>query len=505
MIRFRDDEGSMPLAMLLIVVSVTLSTLMTPMVLTQINATRVDGRRVHALHAAQAGIDIAMGHIRAADDGAGNGVLAGLPCGPFSGSVGAGTTARYQVTIRYYREDPRGQTATWLNSNELKCFAGSGTAATPLYALLAADGTDAGSGAFGSVPQRSLAATYIFQTTNQNIPGGLIHIYKTDTSDDLCLDATTSAPAANASLRVQPCDANNLAQIWVYNQNLTISLSASRNSSMPLGMCVDVAPPQGAGTEARLQPCGTTTLPRQQWSINDSANFEGTSDGTNLNGRCLVVQSPDTPGSLIVMGGGGCGGPYDNYHTFSVEASVGAGAAGPTSGQVVNFSQFGRCIDVTEFNPNKGYLIVWPCKQAPDPTKIGWNQRFTMPPIDPATNSGTGQITTKDDSGQLWCLRSPGSTANGSYVTVIHCPANATDETTWTFYTQGATYATSFIAVDSEGYCLAPTDPKKDRYTGGGYNVSKIRVADCDGSTAQKWNAPPNILRPFPLKDIAEK
>src|SRR5919112_154102 len=76
----KDDTGSLPLAMLLILVSVSLSTLMTPMVLSQIDSTRVDSRRVHALHAAQAGLDVAMAHIRAADDGAGNGRIAKLPC-----------------------------------------------------------------------------------------------------------------------------------------------------------------------------------------------------------------------------------------------------------------------------------------------------------------------------------------------------------------------------------------------------------------------------------------
>ena len=38
----RDDEGSMPLAMLLILISVTLSGLMTPMVLSQVQSTRTE-------------------------------------------------------------------------------------------------------------------------------------------------------------------------------------------------------------------------------------------------------------------------------------------------------------------------------------------------------------------------------------------------------------------------------------------------------------------------------
>ena len=35
--------------------------------------------------------------------------------------------------------------------------------------------------------------------------------------------------------------------------------------------------------------------------------------------------------------------------------------------------------------------------------------------------------------------------------------------------------------------------------------ISKIIVVECGPSTLQKWNAPPNIVAPLPLKDIAEK
>src|SRR5260370_5090797 len=108
------DSGLIVLVVLLPLVGVMLSALLVPIVLTQINSTRDDLSRVHDLGAAQSGLDVAVGHIRAANDGAGHGVLASLPCGPFSGQVGAGGTARYQVTIGYYGTDPQGQSGAWL-------------------------------------------------------------------------------------------------------------------------------------------------------------------------------------------------------------------------------------------------------------------------------------------------------------------------------------------------------------------------------------------------------
>jgi hypothetical protein len=267
-------------------------------------------------------------------------------------------------------------------------------------------------------------------------------------------------------------------------------------------MCVEMTAPQSSGKNAVVSDCTTVTQPRQQWSITDSANLQGTTDGVNLNGTCLVVQNPNVAGSNVV--GGGCGGPYNNVHTWSLEAQVGAGAAGGNTDQVVNFSQFGRCMDITDVNVNKGFLIVWPCKQAPDPNKVLWNQKFTMPEINPMTNSGTGRVTTTDPgNGVTYCLKSPGSTAPGRYVTVVPCPANVTVDTTWTFFGHNSSYSTSYILVDYQSNCMAPTDPAVDKFPSG-QNISKIVMATCDGSTAQKWNAPPNVQLLFPLKDINE-
>lgn len=500
-----DDTGSLTVAMLLAMVGLALSALLVPMMVTQVGSTREEVRRSRELAAAQAGIDVALGHIRAAADPAGNGVLATLPCGPLAGSVGAGGT-RYEVTIDYFTLDPQGRSDDWVAANRISCLAGGGPYSSPKYALLRATGTAAPSGAFSTVPTRSLRGTYTFQTTNQNIAGGLVHVYKTATSLDLCMDAGSGSPAAGANLQMQPCSAGSVQQKFAYNANLTLVLVATKTPSQPLGMCLDAGSPHAAGRVVTFQPCASTTEPRQQWSINDSANFEGTTNGQTLDGFCFNVQTPNTPGSFVVLGtGANCRKGYDNIETFQPEAAVGAGAAGAAAGQLVNFSQFGRCLDVTEQNVNFAYLIAWPCKQAPDPTKVAWNQKWALPVIPEKASSATGRITT--NPGSLYCLQSPGSTAAGQYVRSVACPAGDPPENmTWTVFGDTGSYASSYRIQDHHGYCLAPTDPAAmppDLYPKGQV-ISKIVVTACTGSTLQKWNAPPNIQQSLPLKDVGE-
>ena len=103
--------------------------------------------------------------------------------------------------------------------------------------------------------------------------------------------------------------------------------------------------------------------------------------------------------------------------------------------------------------------------------------------VDPVTNQGKGRVTTTNPSTNVtYCLKSPGSTAPGRYVTVVQCPTNTTTETTWTFYGHNTNYSTSYILVDYQGNCMTPTDPAVDKYSSG-QNISKIVMAPCTGST----------------------
>ncbi|TQS45398.1 RICIN domain-containing protein [Cryptosporangium phraense] len=505
----KDDRGSLPVALLVTMVGVLLSTLLVNTVIGQNTTTRVEVARVAALNAAQTGLDVALGHIRAADNGSGAGVLSALPCLDLDGTLAAVTGANrasYTVSIDYYQVDPQNRPAQWLNDHTIRCVLGSGAFSTPAYALLKATGSyKSGSGA---TTNRTLQATYTFKTSDVNIPGGLVHVYKTASTPDLCFDAGSGSPIAGTPLAMQPCTYGSVAQTWAYNPNLTISLVSSKTPTMPLGMCLDAGTPEAAGSVIYLQPCALVTLPQQQWSYNDSANFEGTTNGSTLNGLCMNVQSPNTAGSFLALGstsGGKCRAGTNTIVNFFPEPTTGAGAAGASANQLVNFRQFGRCLDVTQQNVSATFLIAWQCKQAPNPANVTWNQKWTLPTLVTGTTGVTALVTT--NKGGLYCLRSPRSTVRAQYVVIVSCTAGATNqELQWTFYGDTGVYATSYTIVDASGYCLAPTnpdDPNPDFYSSG-QKISKIVVATCDGSALQKWNAPTSILQTLPLKDISE-
>jgi hypothetical protein len=170
-----SDEGSLPFAMLLTLVAVMLTALLVPIVLGQIGSGRVADQRTQALHAAATGLEVVEGQLRAAVDNNGNGDHTMLPCGPVSnewtasGTVNAASAARYEFTVDYLSEDPRGRDDAWVAANRITCAAGDGTSSTPMYGLLRSTGTQGSS-------TRRLRATYVFRTDSSTIPGGLIDI-----------------------------------------------------------------------------------------------------------------------------------------------------------------------------------------------------------------------------------------------------------------------------------------------------------------------------------------
>lgn len=492
--RRRDETGSMPLAMLITVVGMLLSGVLASTMTVQMDSTRHAVQRQHALDAAQSGLDVVVGQIRTATDGTNsngfdsNGVLNKLPCGPVIGAVGAGGVAAYSVTVSY--------TST-KSGAAIACHGAKG----PAYAKLVASGTDVASGI-----TRTLRATYAFRTTNKNIAGGLLRIYKTATSKDLCVQATGTA------IVVQPCVSGSSLQTWAYNPNLTISLVSSITDAMPLGQCIDAgAVPHTTNNAAvSLQPCGAVTLPRQQWSFNDNGNLEGTSNGSSTDSTCLNVQSPDTAGSAIVLKTvSGCGQAYGNVMDYNPDATMGAGAAGPDTGQLVNYKQFGRCLDVPKQDWTWNYMSAWPCKQKPDPTQITWNQKWTTPALATGASSATGTISTQPASTAFRACLSTGSTTGPtSFVDLTQCPSGAPPATMkWTVYGDTGDYATSYTIVNGYGNCMSASDPDDPAtvFHTSGNKISTVIVLPCTGSLFQKWNADPFALRPRALTDIAEQ
>jgi Tfp pilus assembly protein PilX len=505
--RFRRDErGSLPLAMMLTLVGTSLSTLMVPVVIGQVRDTAATIDRAKALHAAQAGIDMVIGGIRASA-----GSIANLICipvaAPLLGAIGSGLPGRYQVSVEYQDDAHKPIPCASKLSHLLT---------VPSYAVITSLGTAEGSTGKAVNPvdarTRTLTATYVFRFTNANVEGGLVRFY----GGTYCLDAGSGSPGVGTIVTTQPCNPGSSRQTFAYTKYLTLQLISSKTAANPLGMCVDSGASPVSGALLLFQVCGTSvTVPYyQRWNLNDSSNFQATSSTGALGSFCMHAKAGATKGAFMEVVT--CGGAADNTRTFAPDASVGAGAAGAPY-NLVNFKQFGRCVDVTNFDTTLGYLIVWPCKQAPNPLSVAWNQRFSVPLAPGGSGTVSGRITTYDNTktNKTYCLTTYKKDAATHFVTMKACPA-LTDLSEdgkiveWKVSYQEDTYGASFIIRDTYDRCLSPTnldDPKlpTDDIFKGSTVVSKLTAAVCDGSKLQKWNAPANIEDPTPLKNVGEK
>jgi type II secretory pathway pseudopilin PulG len=506
-----DDRGSMPLAMLLVLVGTSLSAILAGVVVTSVRNSDYGIRREQSLNAAQAGLDAARAQIRGAadgsknDDGDDNGDAGRLPCGPLNGYVDAAGTVSYSVQIRYYATDPQAMDDAQRATSKIGCSTLYGPDAVPAYALFTATGT----AVRDKTATRTLEGTYIVHTNNANISGGLIHVTKAAAADpDMCLDAGSGDPAVNDVATIQPCNAGKLSQAWQYMDTLQIQLVSSQTPAHKQGMCLDSAATHANNNKVYMGLCETVTPAqyRQAWSFDDSARLVGSNkQGTNVDSYCFKVASTTTNGSGLYLIT-----PTSSCSTWSADANVGAGAAasaaGRAVGMLVNYQQFGRCLDVTEQNITYGYMIAWPCKQNPDMSNVTWNQRYTLPALPSGTNGldsnkAVGVITTTK-TGTVYCLQSPQVVGAGNYVNPKACVTGQNNQQ-WTVYGRTASYATSYQIVDGTGkYCLQP-DPS-DLYSTGA-SIAKIKVATCNGSTLQKWNASKNVTDALALKDLNEK
>jgi hypothetical protein len=525
--RLRDDEGSMALALLAVVITMLVGGLMLPMLVTQDRSSRFDTTRVHSLDSAQTGIDVVLGQIRAATRTDRNGNVWGdagsLPCGPISGSANgtsgggdAASAGTYSVSIAYYTADPS-------TASKMLCAPGYGPydpttqSRTPRFARISSTGTDGPPGNGGSAG-RTVVTTYVFQTDDANIPGGIIRLFPDSSGGKWCMDAGSATPAANTPVQLATCSSSTppaAQQVFAYRQDLSIQLVSSVTDANPAGMCLDTAStPHAAGVGIVLKTCAVADVTRcsditacspwnQQWSVNDNAHIEGAksdrSDPTKQfkDGFCIDAASQ----SAVPLTLQPCAGStQDSRQTWIPSPTTGAGMAGATYGQEVDFGQFGTCLDVTGQNPDSTYLIMYTCKQDPNPAQVTWNQVFKP---SPALGTGPTHVLLKtiDNNGgggypnpTTFCLLSPG-TAGGYVRVVTPCPASPTGLYDWTVYTlqdgsgNDLPYKEKYQIVDSTGLCLAP-GPNGDLYLG---QYLKVVTAQCDGSTAQKWNANPSL------------
>jgi hypothetical protein len=529
-LRAQGERGSLPMAVLVMLVGIGLSATFAPMAINQRKATTFDMARVHSLNAAQAGMDVTVGKIRAAI-GSQGGDPTKLPCTvsadqstpiPVTGAVGTGT-ASYSVLLQYYVSDP----VAHPGATPMRCVTGYGTYDTasgsvvPSYVKITSTGTD-GPSANGGTQGRTLTAVYSFDVDNSNISGGIVRSYpaSADGSAQWCLDVGSGTPTDGVTqVSLQPCSTSFPAapqQVFAYRTDLTLQLTTSIGTvvggvTYRNGLCIDDAAfnsgstAPASGTALVLKQCGPLGSPvwSQQWSFDDHSSLQAptsssASTGT-LSGLCMTVTS-HAAGVPVKLG------TCDNNLTSPTDAwipspAVGAGAAtAATSNQWINFQQFGRCINVPNSDPNAVYIIAPGCKQNPRQASVAANQKLFY--------DSTHKWFYLTLSGTNWCLYS----SNTAYVTnstvgrilVTRCTSPASGisaaQMQWT-RTSPATdptlsYSQQYRFLDSTGLCMSlatmPTVPG-DVY-GSTYSVwPKLVTATCDLSTLQQWNASNNV------------
>lgn len=485
----------MAMLLMVVLVGLMLGALLVPMLITQARTTRSDATRVQALNAAQAGIDVTLGLIRAGVTSVW-GDSSKLPCGPLSGTM-VNSVAAYSVTIEYFIADPDNVST----AAAMKCAAGYGTfdpatsATTPGFARFTSTGT-VGQATNGSTAGRTLVSTYVFRTSNQNILGGLVQSAPAG-STALCMDVGPSS--AGTAVLLQPCGESTpkaAQQVFGYRTDLTLQLISSITAANPRGLCLDSAhTPAVSGDAVQLDQCGLLGSPAaftQQWSYNDFGQYQAATANSVTTGTLApLCMNVATQAANQVVTLGACNSKW------IPSPSVGPGAAALP--QWANFGEFGRCIDVTATNPNSSFLINYPCKQNPFAGAKTWNQLFQAPAIPNGQSSVTGQISTCNSTpattsasvcnAQKYCLTSPATM--GDYVTVATCVTGNTRQT-WTIYDgdNSLNYSTKYTVV-SNSLCLGlggkgPIPAEA--------NWSTIDVETCSGTTDQKWNAQPSLL-----------
>ena len=483
--RLSDERGSIAVLMMVVLVGLMLSALLIPTIITQDRATRFDTTRVQALDAAQAGIDVALGMIRASVR-AGIGDSTGLPCGPLTGAVTSNNAAAYAVTIEYFTADPVTQPDP--ADRAMACVAGYGTfdttsgATTPGYARFTSTGT-VGAAANGSTAGRTLSTTYVFRTGNVNRLGGVIQL---DAANSLCMDAGSPTASAGTPVVLQPCSRSippAAQQVFAYRTDLTVQLLSSITAANPNGLCLDTArTPAGSGDAVQLSRCGPLGVPAtytQQWSYNDNGQYQAAQANSATTGAlpnlCINVAAPVALQHLFVDG---CGTGW------IPSQSVGPGAAAPP--QWINAGEAGRCIDMTAQDVGRAFLINYPCKQNPFPGAKTWNQLFRAPAIPTGQASVAGSI---DTYGGQYCLTSPG--VDGAAVTLKPCQIGSLQQT-WTIYggDKSLTYSGKYTVVNGS-LCLSLGAPNPSLP-----QWSIVDVETCSGTLEQKWNANANVLNP---------
>jgi Tfp pilus assembly protein PilX len=466
-------------------------------------------------------------------------------------------TEAYKTVVTYFATDPTSHendaSTSWWTNNAIGCKAGV-VKSTPSYAFLQSFGSAAGvTGLSTTEGDRALHAVYQFRTTTSFTVGGRISEYNAANQFSLCLDAGSN-PTIGTVPTMQPCQAlGTPSQTWQYRNDLSVFYGGNTMLNLCIQMVGGTANGSGSslyytGGTPTLETCSGTgtgatypyspaTQQLQEWGFNDNGHLSAPIGGGDVEegsgGACLepsgaTSTTPAATGASLVISS--CDTATTGDTAWDPDPQVGAGSAlvyytgasGQTSplgvpassatSQYVNFSEFGRCLDVTGQNPNADHLIDYPCKQAPSFCKLTWNQVWTFTTSGSygtaSDNNNYGEFISDYGSGRHacdavgtnYCLTAPTTGASTNYITITPCGTTPTSYQLWDATGLQQTYAASYLLVNkATGMCMA-ADPSIQPTFGS----STIVATSCAGtgvpssastkdSLLLKWNAPPNI------------
>ncbi|HEY8730038.1 MAG TPA: hypothetical protein VIL94_10670 [Acidothermaceae bacterium] len=459
------DEGvAMLLALMVILMLLTISITVAGVTMSQVKPSQLERKTTVTQSAAEAGFDIALNRIRAANTGVWTpdpytavpylpGSRAALPCSAtgtptITGAVsnGAATDSSYSVNLVYYTSDP-----TLGGATVIPC-SGSAPASVPSFVQITAtgsakdiSGTRVGSG------NRVLQSVYALHTNNANVAGGTIPFYANLT---LCFAVSDAANTVKVGdkITVASCNTNDVRQLFSYTPNLELAIAGTVVGAGAL--CI-----QGAATVhtvVTLQTCSTYGLPpaspytlsTQVWSYNDSGQFQASNaTDTGLVGNtCLNLYSGSPPPTAIAPLAAGDFVDVDTCGAQMVPtAKVGAGAAGTALRpfQLTNYQYFGRCIDTTNQHVQATWLIGYPCKQDPNAANLTWNQMYYTGVSDGDGGTGASKSYGGSPGGNTVIATFPPAALTG-------CQITQTQACQFIEYPKGANGASASSAY----YCL---------------------------------------------------
>jgi hypothetical protein len=494
-------------AILFMIIMAGIGTVIVGIVVSQATPSNIAQKSTKTIYAAQAGMQAALGMLRTAQSPDVSNTYYGdptkLPCGLTGDTNGTNDASSvYTVSINYYSIDPTGLTASQLagiSGAVVPCNAPNGTGTVvPKWAVLVSKGAGPSVPGVGGAAtgNRSLSAVYKFQISNVNVPGGRIY----NSNNTFCLQAVSASSGSTIKwVALSQCvSANDSTQLWTYDKNYELSLASTTIAgSTPLCVTGPVHASDSLPQKAQLATCITETVDgarwNQLWSWTGSYSWVGETSSTAITGpsnTCLAPGAADGSSltGLYLMVNNGCSG------TFTPSAQVGPGPAGATTNQIVNYKEFGRCLDVTNEVITSAFMISYPCKQ--DPTGTGvylqWNHKWfyteatsPAPPAAPYPQSKTQQIYVyyQNSTAQKYCFTTPTLASGSVFPTFAACSSASTQQ--WTRVNNSGAYSTSYLFVDTYGRCLTADSSKLFNSS-----YSEITVAACNGGDAQRWNAP---------------